>query len=306
MDETRKPRRWPWIVGALVLIIAIAVVLIYQQISALTSQQITPDTHVIMGAGGNVGVLKTSEGTVIVDSMTFTFQGEGIRQLAEELTGQPVVMIINTHYHLDHTHGNPGFPKGTRVVSTQRTLEHLKKRDASYWEGEAAHLLPNETFELEEELTIGNKTIRLYHPGLGHTDGDLVALFIEDSVIHLGDLFFNKHYPNIDLEAGGSVKAWGETIDNVFTLPFEKVIPGHGELTNAEGLRQFQRFIRQLAEVGETAASQGWSLEETIKNAALNEDDGYEPIEIPLIMALNRDFVLRRTWEEATGAVKPE
>jgi glyoxylase-like metal-dependent hydrolase (beta-lactamase superfamily II) len=215
-------------------------------------------------------------------------------------------MVINTHYHADHTHGNPGFVQGTRVLSTKRTLHHLKTREAWYWTGEAADLLPNETFEVEREIRVGDKTMRLYHPGRGHTDGDLVVLFVEERVIHMGDLLFNRRYPNIDLEAGGSVRHWGDTLDETLPLDFDRVIPGHGDTTDREGLLQFQRFVRQLAEVGADAARAGWSAERTIAEGKLDEDAGYEPMEIPLILSLNRDFVLRRTWEEATGAVKPD
>ncbi len=292
--------------GVLVLFLLIGAGVLRSRIQELEHVAVTDDVWMISGMGGNVGVLRTGEGTVIVDTMTFTLQGNAIRKLAEELTGEPVSMIINTHYHLDHTHGNPAFEPGTRVVSTARTLEHLEKRDAWYWKDQAAHLLPNETFDTDQTLELGNKTIRLLHPGRGHTDGDLVALFVEDRVVHTGDLFFNRRYPNIDLEAGGSVQQWGNTLDRVFPLAFDQVIPGHGPVASRRGLRQFQRFIRQLAEAGVEAAAKGRSLEEMIRHADLSEDEGYENMEIPLILGLNREFVLRRSWEEATGAVKPE
>ena len=34
-------------------------------------------------------------------------------------------------------------------------------------------------------------------------------------------------------------------------------------------------------------------------------DAGYEVISVPLLFRLDRDFVVRRAWEEATGAVEP-
>jgi glyoxylase-like metal-dependent hydrolase (beta-lactamase superfamily II) len=49
-----------------------------------------------------------------------------------------------------------------------------------------------------------------------------VALFVEDKVLHTGDLFFNGRYPNIDLEAGGSVREWVATIDRVLELDFDR------------------------------------------------------------------------------------
>ena len=132
-----------WTLVTLGVAIGAIAIYVYMQIRSLTVVTVTDDLHMIQGFGGNVGVLKTGAGTVIVDTMTFTLQGERIRQLAEKLTGEPVVLVINTHYHSDHTHGNPAFAGGTKVISTKQTLHHLQALDASYWEGSAAALLPN-------------------------------------------------------------------------------------------------------------------------------------------------------------------
>ena len=251
-------------------------------------------------------MLRTSEGAVIVDTMTFRMQGERIRELAEELGGGPVQAVLNTHWHRDHTHGNPAFAPGTKIVATQRTLEHLRNRDADYWTGAAAGTLPKETFTDEHELRVGGKTIRALHLGRGHTDGDMVVLFVEDRVLHAGDLFFNGRYPNIDLASGGSVKEWGDTLDRVLALDFDRVIPGHGPVSDRAGLIAFQRFIRQLWQVGADAAAKGQSLAEAQHSLALTADQGYEVMAIPFVMRLDRNFAIERAWQEATGAVKPD
>jgi len=67
-------------------------------------------------------------------------------------------------------------------------------------------------------------------------------------------------------------------------------------------LRQFQRFMQQLGAVGADAAKAGKSLEQTQQEAVLDADAGYETMEIPFVMRLDRDFVLKRAWEEATGS----
>jgi cyclase len=292
--------------GAVIAVLAIAAALIwgYRQATEFEVAQVTGDVHAIYGMGGNVGVLSTDRGALVVDTMTFRVQGSRILELAERLGGGPVQGIVNTNYHSDHTHGNPAFPAGTRVVATAQKLAYLKQVDAAYWEDVGAGTLPNETFRNEHELTIGDKTVRLIHPGPGHTDGDLVALFVEDKVLHAGDLFFNGRYPNIDLEAGGSVREWVAAIDRVLQLDFDKVIPGHGPVTDRAGLVAFQTFMRQLAEVGAQAARNGWSLDETERQAALDADAGYQPISIPFVMKLDRAFVVRRAWEESTNKVQ--
>ena len=294
-----------WTLGSIAAAVVVLGLFVYRWAGELETEQITDDLHVIYGnLGGNVAVLRTGEGAVIVDTMTFVMHGEAIRDLAEELTGEKVAVIVNSHWHLDHTHGNPAFDGSERIVSTARTLHHLETLDGEYWQGDAAGALPNETFEHSHVIRIGNKTVQLVWPGRGHTDGDLVALFEEDRTVHLGDLFFNRLYPNIDLEAGGSVQRWGRTLDRVLALDFDRVIPGHGPLTGREGLEEFQAFVENLAAVGREAAANGWSLEETIERGDLTADAEFEPLRFGPLLALDREFVIRRAWEEATGAAR--
>ena len=293
------------IATALILLTAVAAVALYQRVTTLRSEPVSGDVHVIFGQGGNVGVLATERGAVVVDTMTFRLQGEGIRERAEAIAGGPIQALINTHYHLDHTHGNPAFAPGTRVVATQRTRDYLLALDADSWQGAASGTVPNETFEDRHEMRIGGKTIRSHNLGRGHTGGDLVVLFVEDRVLHAGDLLFNRQFPNIDLEAGGSIPDWIETLDRVLELEFDTVIPGHGAVTDRAGIREFQTFLRELWAIGESAARDAVSLEATLAEAELRSSEGWREMNIPFVLNLDREFVIRRAWEQATGAVVP-
>ena len=293
---------WKKIIFALLLLVVIFVIYLLLNIRSLTVETLSKDIHVIRGMGGNTTVLNTDAGAVVIDSMTFKMQGSLIRKKAEELTGKEVVLLINTHYHLDHTHGNPGFKPGIQIVSTERTLSHLKALDGDNWQGSAAKLLPNDTFTDRRQFKLGNKTITLLHPGQAHTDGDLVVLFEEDKTLVMGDLFFNNHYPNIDLEAGGSVQAWPASIDKTLALTFDTVIPGHGDITDRAGLIGFQNMMSQLGAIGKSAAANKTSLEDVLSSTELTEDSGYQTIKFAgFSLGLNREFVLRRAWEESTG-----
>jgi glyoxylase-like metal-dependent hydrolase (beta-lactamase superfamily II) len=291
-------------VAVLVIAAALAAIWGYRRVVDLDDEVVTGDVHVIYGLGGNVGVLRTDRGAVVVDTMTFRAQGAGILELAERLGGGPVQAVVNTHYHADHTHGNPAFPKGTTVLATEKTRAYLDAVDKDYWTGGAEETLPNQTFRNEHVMRVGDKTVRLIHPGRGHTDGDLVALFVEDRVVHMGDLFSNGRYPNIDLEAGGSVREWAATIERVLELDFDRVIPGHGAVTDRDGLREFQTFMRQLAEAGEQAAHRGWSLEQTQQDAVIDADGEWKTVWIPFVLKHDRAFTVRRAWEEATNKVE--
>jgi glyoxylase-like metal-dependent hydrolase (beta-lactamase superfamily II) len=253
----------------------------------------------LSGIGGNVGVLVTDEGVLVVDTMTFVRQGEAIIERIRGFTHQRVLAILNTHYHRDHTHGNPAFFPGTKVIATARTLAHLTERDADYWRAEPARrLLPNLTFDTEQQITLGGKTVRIVHPGRGHTDGDLVVLFVEDGVLHAGDLFSNGVYPNIDLEAGGTVREWVATLDRVLALDFDTVIPGHGPLSDRAGLARFRTFVASLWEQTHGVAARGGSLADARRDVDLGRF-GLRPLWFA--PHLNRRFVIARAYEEATG-----
>ena len=60
---------------------------------------------------------------------------------------------------------------------------------------------------------------------------------------------------------------------------------------------------RELARVrfqGKTA-----TIDETRAAASFDADAGYEVMAIPFVMRLDRDFVIQRAWEEATGRFEP-
>jgi glyoxylase-like metal-dependent hydrolase (beta-lactamase superfamily II) len=293
------------IAAVLVALVGVLAVYLYNRIAVLDHEAVTDSVSVIYGAGGNVAVLRTQRGAIVVDTMTFPIQGRRIRVLAERLGGGPTQAVINTHYHADHTHGNPAWPLGTRIVATERTRAYLERFDSAFWEGLTAGAVPNDLFTDRHDLRIGDKTVRSHYLGRGHTGGDLVVLFVEDRVLHTGDLFFNRRYPNIDLEAGGSVQQWAETLERVLALDFDRVIPGHGPVTDRAGLLEFQRFIAELAEFARESAAAEMSLEETLAAANLEHDGAFEELSVPFLFKFDREFVIRRAWEEASGAVQP-
>jgi glyoxylase-like metal-dependent hydrolase (beta-lactamase superfamily II) len=288
------------LLARILAVLAAAAVLValwaWARIGRIDAERVTPDVWMLTGVGGNVGVLVTGAGVVVVDSMTFTRQGDAIEKKVAELTEQPIVTVLNTHYHVDHTHGNPGFAPGTKVISTANTLKHLKERDADYWRDPPARdLLPNDTFTDSKELKIGTKTIRASYQGRGHTDGDLVVLFVEDRVLVSGDLGWNRHWPNVDLEAGASVRLWPATLDAVIGLDYDKVIPGHGALTDREGLRRFREFLTTLWAETYEVASKGGTLDDALETVDL---DRFGMQGLWFARFLTREFVIRRTFEE--------
>jgi hypothetical protein len=86
---------------------------------------------------------------------------------------------------------------------------------------------------------------------------------------------------------------------------YDRVIPGHGAVTDREGVRQFQSFLKEVWEQVSAAVRRNEGLDETLRSVQLTQDAGYEAIAVPLVLRLDRDSVVKRAWQEATGAVVP-
>jgi len=60
-------------------------------------------------------------------------------------------------------------------------------------------------------------------------------------VIHTGDLFLtDPPQPFIDYGQGGSALEWTKTLDEILKIDFEAVIPGHGPVSDRQGILKFR------------------------------------------------------------------
>ena len=136
------------------------------------------------------------------------------------------------------------------------------------------------TFESEVRIHVGDETIAVWHTPPAHTDGDSVVYFDKANVLHMGDLFFYKVIPFIDVKAGGSARGYIDAIDKVIARvpPDVKIIPGHGEVTDLAGLKTFRQYVADVVEAAHKAKAAGKSKEEFLKTVdlpAYKSWDGY-------------------------------
>jgi glyoxylase-like metal-dependent hydrolase (beta-lactamase superfamily II) len=147
----------------------------------LTMEKVTANLYVIFGNGGNVAVLPTSEGVILVDDK-FDQDGPEIRAKVKSITDQPIRYIINTHHHPDHTGGNRAF-----LESSAEIIAHRNAR-ATMVEQKMPGL-PRITFSDEAQLFLGGQEVRVRYFGRGHTSGDALVFFPSEHAVHTGDLF---------------------------------------------------------------------------------------------------------------------
>src|SRR4026207_1465289 len=76
--------------------------------SALSTIKIKDDLFVIYNdlVPGNTTVLVTNQGLILVDNK-FEIDFDNLMAQIRKISSQPIRYVINTHYHGDHSGGNP-------------------------------------------------------------------------------------------------------------------------------------------------------------------------------------------------------
>jgi cyclase len=232
------------------------------QPAPLTINKVHDDLYEIEGDGGNVAVLVTSEGVILVDDK-YERDHDAIMARIKSVTQQPVKYVLSTHYHEDHSGGNAKFLPTAEIISTRNARTNILEHKQS--NGSPNTLPARVVFTDETSVFLGGKEVRAHYFGRGHTNGDAVMYFPEYKTIHTGDLMAGTS-PLIDYPGGGSLAEWPKTLDAAMAAwDFDTVIPGHGAVTNKAGLLTYRNNVEKLKIYATGLIRQGKSQEELAK-----------------------------------------
>jgi cyclase len=204
----------------------------------LTTFKVRDNFYMIRnGQSGNCSVLIADDGVVLIDNK-FEMDHDGIMTKLKEITDKPVLYVINTHMHADHSGGN-----ATKQALGAKVIAHENARFQMAMTQTTG--LPNVTLEDHLRLYHGEFVLDLYYLGRGHTDGDIVVHLPEEKMIFMGDLFatWDPYVTLIHYAGGGSLREWSRTLERALALPFDTVIPGHGGATDRAHL---ETYLAQL------------------------------------------------------------
>jgi cyclase len=260
------------VLGALIAVGALSVGLAgQQQRAALPDLQKVKDNLYMIAAsnpgpgftGGNVSVLVTDNGVIVVDTKLAGY-GPDILTKIKAVTAKPVTTIINTHTHGDHTGSNDGFPASVNIVAHENTKTLMAKMDA--FKGEKAQFLPKQTYKDTLTLGTGKDRVELHYFGKGHTGGDTMVYFPTLKVLATGDLWAWKDAPLLDLGNDGSGIELPKTLAKaIATLKdVEAVIPGHTPVSKPAELQEYQRYMADLLAETEAAIKGGKSAADAV------------------------------------------
>jgi glyoxylase-like metal-dependent hydrolase (beta-lactamase superfamily II) len=217
----------------------------------MDTERVKPRIHVFSGfTNGNVLVLETSDGLVLVDAQSARRVG-ALDSAISRVTTRPVRWIVNTHYHGDHTEGNAHFrAKGARVLA-HRNVATQAAKDTTIPERDwhrtplAAGAMPTDAFDTRHEFVLGGDRVVVLHPERAHTDGDAMIWLPDHNVLHIGDILEVGAPPFVDWWVGGSIDGMLRAIDDVlrWTNDSTAIVPGHGPVSSRADLRQYRSML---------------------------------------------------------------
>ena len=70
----------------------------------------------------NNGFVVGENGVLVIDAHINAEMAGQIQDAVRRVTDKPILYLVNTNYHGDHTFGNYAFPEATRVVAQRRTV----------------------------------------------------------------------------------------------------------------------------------------------------------------------------------------
>jgi cyclase len=247
-------------------------------LAATQIEKVKDNLYMITGAdptdrnsfsGGNTGVFVTNNGVVVVDTKLAGW-GQVILDKIKTVTNKPVITIINTHTHGDHTGSNEAFGGTIDIVAHENTKANMQKMDA--FKGDKAKFLPNKTFKDKMSLGSGKDRIELYYFGRGHTNGDTWVVYPALRVMQTGDMFAWKDAPTLDRANGGSGLEYAATVGKAIATvkDVDTLIVGHSPLRKPAELQEYQRFMTDFAAAVRAANKAGKSVDEATASINLN------------------------------------
>ena len=237
----------------------------------IKTTKLTDTIFLLQGVGGNVVCQIGPDGKLLIDSGISTGTHHLLDALAK-LDEHHLKLLVNTHWHFDHTDGNAEMhTEGAFIIAQDNTRVRLEK--PQYMAAYDVHFpaapdaaLPQATFTETESLWVNNDQVDLVHTPDAHTDSDIFVHFNHGNVIHTGDLWFNGMYPLIDLSSGGTINGMIRGVDQVLALADErtKIVPGHGAGGNKAGLQAYREMLVTVADRVEKLKASGDTVEQAV------------------------------------------
>ena len=249
------------------------------------------------GWNSNSAFVITDEGVLLFDTGSSAAIGQALRDTIATVTDKPVRWIVNSHAHGDHWLGNVAFVDTVKTIYATTTVTGLIENDGQRWvanfkemtnglTGESRIVKPTLTVDERLELNLGGTQMALMQSGGSHSPGDLMLWLPKQKVLIAGDVVYSDRMPSTN---AGDLNQWIDTLGFLQNLNPKVVIPGHGKLTDQQGLIQLQSLFRALWMAVAKGIDEGMSDFEMLPQIS-QALDSFKPLYPGLEDKLKRDL----------------
>jgi cyclase len=237
--------------------------------------------------GANVGLVHTSEGIVVLDTTSYPADMQQVLRAAK-VRAEDVRLVVNTHYHSDHTWGNQLF--NCPILAHRLCQQRMQAMLESEWQAHKieAHIaeiersdprqaytlrekvsglritLPNQVFDRWFSADLGSVRVELTHQG-AHTSDLAVAWLPEARVLFASDLIFIGRYPYLE---DADVPGWIEALNKLNEFNATLIVPGHGPVCQQCDLQALAEYLERTWALTADHLSKGHALSETLADPA--------------------------------------
>ena len=252
-------------------------------------KQIKDGIYVYVGKefNSNCGIILTQDGVVLIDSGHNPTDSRAILAAVKKLTPLPVLYLIDTEPHGDHTTGNFVFSPPAIVIAHEGATESMKaayspernqKLMAQSPEMRAAFegfrmITPQIEYRQKMTLNVGERTFELMYLKGVHSEADTAVWLPKERVLFSASAVVVNQY-NI-LRPFVTIPDILAATKMMKGLNPEFVIPGHGTPGTVKIFEDSERYYALLVERVGKMAREGKSLDEIKKELRMPEYDGW-------------------------------
>jgi cyclase len=193
---------------------------------------------------------------------------------ALEAEGVSEFLVVLSHWHLDHIAGTAAF-EDCRIIANRKTQAHMERHFAAIEDG-THHgppaikplIMPNEVFEGQTDVMIGQTRIDLIEANI-HSDDGTVAWLPAQGMLLAGDTMEDTITYVCEPE---SFDVHLAELDRLWALNPRRILPNHGdpEIISLGGyertlIRAQQQYIRMLKRARTDESVRSMPLAELIR-----------------------------------------
>lgn len=285
----------------------------------LVTKELAPGVYALLASKppvDNSGFIVGERGVLVIDSHINGAMARQIQEAVQRVTTKPILYVVNTNYHGDHTFGNYAFPATTSIVAHRATAVHMHhferekqfllgtvNNDASVF-ADVRLRMPDVVFDDYMQMDLGGRVVELYHFGPGNTPGDTVVYEPTSRVAWTGNLVVGEG--TIPFLIEGGAPAYLSTIARFSnTLEAKTIIPGHGRMTSGAILSRYLRYLSELIYSVRQATQSDRALPATLASLSLGEQylppaDSPQAQFRPFLVGLHR-WNVQKTYQDFNG-----